>query len=109
MDKARAEGIDLVGPGRVLAGLTKTVLETSWRLSSARTWAISTILPAVIGVTRATAFTPSSFELVIVRKTSAPSGRHRCDGLSLTARGLTSGEISAHFAEVDGAAVAPDP
>ena len=29
VDQARAEGIDLVGPGGVLTGLTKQVLETA--------------------------------------------------------------------------------
>jgi putative transposase len=29
MERARAEGVDLVGPGGLLAGLTKTVLETA--------------------------------------------------------------------------------
>jgi putative transposase len=29
VEKARADGVDLVGPGGLLAGLTKTVLETA--------------------------------------------------------------------------------
>ena len=29
VEKARAEGVDLVGPGGLLSGLTKTVLETA--------------------------------------------------------------------------------
>ena len=29
MDRARAEGVSLVGPGGLLSGLTKTVLETA--------------------------------------------------------------------------------
>ena len=29
VDQAKAEGVDLVGPGGVLTGLTKTVLETA--------------------------------------------------------------------------------
>jgi putative transposase len=29
VEKARAEGVDLVGPGGLLTGLTKTVLETA--------------------------------------------------------------------------------
>ena len=49
-----------------------------------------------------------SFEPVIVRKR-----QRRLEGidaivLSLTARGLTTGEIAAHFAEVYGAAVSRD-
>src|SRR5206468_5456916 len=49
-----------------------------------------------------------TFEPVIVKK-----GQRRLDGidqivLSLTARGLTTGEVSAHFAEVYGASVSKD-
>jgi transposase-like protein len=49
-----------------------------------------------------------TFEPVIV-----PNGKRRLEGvdrivLSLTARGLTTGEISAHFAEVYGASIAKD-
>ena len=49
-----------------------------------------------------------TFEPVIV-----PKGKRRLEGvdrivLSLTARGLTTGEISAHFAEVYGASIAKD-
>ncbi len=29
VDRARAEGLDLIGPGGLLSGLTKTVLETA--------------------------------------------------------------------------------
>src|SRR5215211_3575784 len=50
----------------------------------------------------------ASFEPVIVRK-----GQRRLDGieplvLSLSAKGLTYGEISAHFADVYGASVSKD-
>ncbi|GAA4550729.1 hypothetical protein GCM10023175_41320 [Pseudonocardia xishanensis] len=50
----------------------------------------------------------ASFEPVIVRKR-----QRRLDGideivLSLTARGLTTGEVAAHFAEVYGAKVSND-
>lgn len=31
VDKARAKGVELIGPGGQLTGLTKTVLETAWR------------------------------------------------------------------------------
>ncbi|GAA1180567.1 hypothetical protein GCM10009608_15650 [Pseudonocardia alaniniphila] len=31
VDAARADGVELVGPGGLLTGLTKTVLETPWR------------------------------------------------------------------------------
>ena len=33
VEQARAEGVELVGPGGLLTGLTKTVLETALRRS----------------------------------------------------------------------------
>jgi putative transposase len=128
VDRARAEGIDLIGPGGVLTGLTKTVLETALEeeLSShlgydkhdpagrngensrngtrAKT-VLTEIGPVSIDVPRDR---DGTFEPVIVRKR-----QRRLDGvdqmvLSLTARGLTTGEVSAHLAEVYGAHVGKD-
>lgn len=31
VEQARAQGVELVGPGGLLTGLTKTVLETAWK------------------------------------------------------------------------------
>ncbi len=126
--KARAEGVDLVGPAGLLTGLTKTVLETALEAemsehlgyekhdpegrnggnsrNGTRTKTVLTeIGPVEIEVPRDR---DASFEPVIVRKR-----QRRLDGidqivLSLTARGLTSGEIAAHFAEVYGATVSKD-
>jgi transposase-like protein len=128
VDRARAEGVELVGPGGLLTGLTKTVLETALetelsehlgydkhdpagrnRGNSRNGTRAKTVLteigPVEIEVPRDR---EGSFEPVIVRK------RQRrltgVDGivLSLTARGLTTGEVSAHLAEVYGASVSKD-
>lgn len=128
VDKARAEGVDLVGPGGLLSGLTKSVLETALeaemsehlgydkhdpvgrnRANSRNGTRSKTVLteigPVEIDVPRDR---DGSFEPAIVRKR-----QRRLDGidqivLSLTARGLTTGEISAHFDEVYGAKVGKD-
>jgi putative transposase len=120
VEKARAEGIGLVGPGGLLTGLTKTVLETALEAemsehlgydkhdrmgrnggnsrNGARSKTVVTeVGPVDIEVPRDR---DGSFEPVIVRKR-----QRRLDGIdqivvSLTARGLTTGEIAAHFAEV---------
>ena len=128
VDKARAEGLELVGPGGLLTGLTKTVLETALDAelsehlgydkhnpagrnggnsrNGTRTKTVLTeVGPVEIEVPRDR---DGSFEPVIVRKR-----QRRLDGidqivLSLTARGLTTGEIAAHFDEVYGAKVSKD-
>jgi putative transposase len=128
VDRARAQGLDLIGPGGLLSGLTKTVLETALeaelsehlgydkhdpagrnRANSRNGTRTKTVLteigPVEIEVPRDR---EGSFEPVIVRKRA-----RRLEGidaivLSLTARGLTTGEIAAHFAEVDGVAVSCD-
>src|SRR3954468_11238769 len=128
VEQARAEGVELVGPGGLLTGLTKTVLETALeaelsehlgydkhdpvgrnRANSRNGTRTKTVLTAVgpvqIEVPRDR---DGTFEPVIVRKR-----QRRLDGidqivLSLTARGLTTGEISAHFAEVYSASVGKD-
>ena len=128
VDAARAEGVELVGPGGLLTGLTKTVLETALEAelsehlgydkhevegrdggnsrNGTRTKTVLTeIGPVQIEVPRDR---DASFEPVIVRKR-----QRRLDGideivLSLTARGLTTGEVAAHFEEVYGAKVSRD-
>jgi len=128
VERARAEGVGLVVPGGLLTGLTKTVLETALEVeltdhlgydkhdpagrnrensrngSRAKT-VLTELGPVEIEVPRDR---DGSFEPVIVRKR-----QRRLDSideivLSLTARGLTTGEISAHFAEVYGASVSKD-
>ena len=128
VEKARAEGVDLVGPGGLLTGLTKTVLETALeaemsehlgydkhdpagrngensRNGTRAKTVLTEVGPVEIEVPRDR---DGSFEPVIVRKR-----QRRLDGidqivLSLTARGLTTGEVAAHFAEVYGAKVSKD-
>ena len=128
VERARTEGVELVGPGGLLTGLTKTVLETALeaemsehlgydkhdpagrnRGNSRNGTRSKTVLtdvgPVDIEVPRDR---DGSFEPVIVRKR-----QRRLDGieqivLSLSARGLTTGEIAAHFEEVYGAKVSKD-
>lgn len=128
IDAAREEGVELVGPGGMLTGLTKTVLETALEAemtehlgyehhaavgrdgansrNGTRTKTVLTeIGPVEIEVPRDR---DASFAPEIVRKR-----QRRLDGideivLSLTARGLTTGEVAAHFAEVYGAKVSKD-
>ena len=129
--QAREAGIDLVGPGGLLTGLTKQVLETaleeeltehlgyepgdrggkagragSNERNGTRTKTVLTeIGPVQIDVPRDR---DGTFDPAIVKKR-----QRRLEGvdelvLSLTARGLTTGEISAHFDEVYGASVSKD-
>ncbi len=127
VEAARADGVELVGPGGLLTGLTKTVLETALeaemsehlgydkhdpagrnRANSRNGTRTKTVLtevgPVEIEVPRDR---DGSFEPAIV-----PNRVRRLEGvdqivLSLTARGLTTGEVAAHFAEVYGAKVSP--
>lgn len=124
--QAREQGVSLVGPGGLLAGLTKQVIETALdaemtehlgyekhqvtdsenaRNGTRTKTVVTEIGPVEIEVPRDR---DASFEPKIVRKR-----QRRLDGideivLSLTARGLTTGEVSAHFAEVYGAKVSKD-
>jgi transposase-like protein len=128
VDQARAEGVQLVGPDGLLSGLTKCVVETALEAemsdhlgydrhdpagrdggnsrNGVRSKTVVTeIGPVEIDVPRDR---DGSFEPQLVRKR-----QRRLDGideivLSLTARGLTTGEVSAHFAEVYGANVSKD-
>jgi len=124
--QARAQGVSLVGPGGLLSGLTARVLETAleaeltehlghehgetptgsnMRNGTRAKTVITEIGPVEIEVPRDR---EGSFEPQIVRKR-----QRRLDGideivLSLTARGLTTGEVAAHFDEVYGARVSKD-
>ena len=128
VERAKTEGVELIGPGGLLTGLTKTVLETALDVelsehlgydkhdpvgrgsgnsrNGTRSKRVLTELgPVEVEVPRDRTGT---FEPVIVKK-----GQRRLDGidqivLSLTARGLTSGEVAAHFADVYGASVSKD-
>ncbi len=126
---AKAQGISLTGPGGLLKQLTKTVVEVSLEeemtdhlgypkhqaagresgnsRNGTRTKTVITdnAGPVEIQVPRDRSGT---FEPVIVAK-----HQRRLNGvdeivLSLTAKGLTTGEISAHFAEIYGASVSKE-
>lgn len=126
--RADADGVDLVGPGGLLAGLTKTVLESALEAemtehlgyephdpaghhsgnsrNGTRTKTVQTdVGPVALEVPRDR---ESSFEPVIV-----PKRKRRLGGLdnmvcSLSAKGLTHGEISAHLFEIYGTRVSKE-
>lgn len=124
--QAKEQGVSLVGPGGLLGGLTRTVLETALEAemtehlgyekhassngenarNGTRPKTVLTEVGAVeIDVPRDR---DGSFQPKIVRKR-----QRRLDGideivLSLTARGLTTGEVAAHFDDVYGASVSKD-
>ncbi len=126
--QAKEQGIELVGPNGLLNQLTKNVLETALdaemsehlgydkhdaagrgsgnsRNGTRSKTVFTEIGPVEIEVPRDT---NSSFEPQIVRKR-----QRRLTGidqivLSLTAKGLTTGEIAAHFDDVYGATVSKD-
>ena len=128
MARADADGVNLVGPGGLLAGLTKTVLETALDAemtehlgyeahdpaghhsgnsrNGTRTKTVLTdIGPVELEVPRDW---DASFEPVIV-----PKRKRRLGGLdhmvcSLSAKGLTHGDISAHLFEIYGSAVSKE-
>ncbi len=118
--QAKEQGIDLVGPVELLNQLTKTVLETALEAEMTERIGYEKHDPAGRGTpnshngTRSKTVitevgpvgidvlpdTDSSFESKIVKKR-----QRRLPGVdaivsSLTANGLTTGEISAHFAEI---------
>jgi transposase-like protein len=126
--QAREQGIELVGPDGLLNRLTKNVLETALEAemdehlgyekhdvsgrgsgnsrNGTRTKTVLTeIGPVEIDVPRDTGAT---FDPQVVKKR-----QRRLTGvdeivLSLSAKGLTTGEIAAHFADVFGARVSKD-
>jgi putative transposase len=124
--QAKEQGVSLIGPGGLLSGLTKQVLETALeaeltehlgyehgdaptgsniRNGTRSKTVLTRIGPVEIEVPRDR---DGSFEPVIV-----PKRKRRLDGideivLSLSARGLTTGEIAAHFDEVYEARVSKD-
>jgi putative transposase len=126
--QAKQQGVELVGPGGLLNQLTKNVLETALEAEMSEhlgydkhdpagrdgansrngvrsKTVITEIGPVQIEVPRDT---DSSFDPKIVRKR-----QRRLSGvdeivLSLSAKGLTTGEIAAHFQDVYGASVSKD-
>jgi putative transposase len=126
--QAKEQNVELVGPDGLLGQLTKNVLETALdaemsehlgyekhdpagrgsgnsRNGTRAKTVLTEIGPVEIEVPRDT---ESTFEPQIIKKR-----QRRLTGvdeivLSLTARGLTTGEIAAHFQEVYGARVSKD-
>ncbi len=129
VEHARDEGVNLVGPGGLLTGLTTSVLEAGLeaemsehlgydkhdpagreRGSNSRNGTRSkTVLtdvgPVAIEVPRER---DGSFEPQIVKKRQRRLAGVDEMVISLTAKGLTTGEVSAHMAEVYGAEVSKD-
>lgn len=128
--QAREAGLDLTGPGGLLKQFTKAVIETALdeemtehlgrakhqkteggRASNARNGKTGkTILTDVVGevdieVPRDRA---GMFEPVIVRKRQRRLNDVDEVVLSLYAKGLTTGEISAHFQDIYGASVSKE-
>jgi putative transposase len=125
--QARAQGVALTGPGGLLKALTKTVIETALEEEMAEHLGYDQHDPlgrnrgnSRNGKRAKTVLTDSevavevlrdrdgSFEPVIVAK--RPRRLSSIDEivLSLYARGLTTGDIAAHFAEIYDAQVSKD-
>src|SRR5215203_5446545 len=125
VSQARAKGIELVGPDGLLSQLTKRVLETALEAEMTDHLGYDKHHPmgrnrgnSRNGVRSKTVLTeigpveievPRDVEATFTRQVVQKRQR-RLTGvdqivLSLSARGLTTGEISAHFAEVYGASV----
>ena len=128
VEQARADGVELIGPGGLLTGLTSKVINTALEVEMAehlgydkhdpsgrngensrngkRTKTVLTELgPVPVDVPRDR---EGTFEPKIVRKRQRRLDRIDEIVLSLTARGLTTGEIGAHFCDVYGATVSKD-
>ena len=126
--RAGSEWVSLVGPGGLLSGLTKAVLEAALegeltdhvgyqpydpaghhsgnsRNGTRPKTVITDVGPIEINVPRDRAGT---FEPVIVPKRARRLGGVDAMVLSLSAKGLTHGEISAHLEEIYGARVSKE-
>jgi transposase-like protein len=126
--RAQADGVSIGGEGGLLAQLTKIVLESSLqgemdvhlgydkhdpagrdggnsRNGSRAKTVLTEAGPVEVTVPRDR---DGSFEPQIVRKRQRRLGGIDGIVLSLTAKGLTTGEVSAHLAEVYGASVSKD-
>jgi putative transposase len=126
--RARAEGVELVGPGGLLTDLTKTVLETALEVEmddhlgypkhasegrdkgSSRNGSRSTRVLTEVGEVEIEVprDREGSFDPQIVKKRQRRLGGVDELVISLAAKGLTTGEIAAHFQDVYGAEVSKD-
>jgi putative transposase len=126
---ARAKGVALTGPDGLLKALTKTVIETALeeemsehlgydkhepvgrnRGNSRNGKRAKTVLTDACGEVdiEVPRDREGSFEPVVVKKRQRRLSEVDEVVLSLYAKGLTTGEISAHFADVYGASVSKD-
>ena len=131
IEQARAEGVSLVGPGSPLAALTKQVLESALEAeldehlgyehgdragkadsegrnerNGTRGKTVHTELgPVTLEVPRDR---EGTFEPVVVRKRLRRLNGVNEMVLSLSAKGLTTGEIADHFAQVYGQSMSKD-
>jgi transposase-like protein len=127
--QARARGVALTGPDGLLKALTKTVIETALdeemsehlgydkhdpsgrNLANSRNGKRSkTVLTGTVGQVdlEVPRDRGGTFEPVIVKKRQRRISDVDEIVLSLYAKGLTTGEISAHFAQIYGASVSKD-
>jgi putative transposase len=126
--RARAEGVELVGPGGLLIDLTKTVLETALEVEMDDHLGYAKHAPegrdkgnSRNGIRSKTVLTEvgeveievprdrdGSFEPKIVKKRQRRLAGVEELVISLAAKGLTTGEIAAHFQDVYGAEVSKD-
>ena len=126
---ARGRGVAMTGPGGMLKALTKTVIETaldeemvdhlgyerhdptgrgsgnSRNGTRPKTVLTDNVGPVTVEVPRDR---DGSFDPVIVRKRQRRLGGVDTIVLSLVAKGLTTGEVSAHFEEIYGASLSKD-
>jgi len=126
---ARSRGVAMTGPGGMLKALTKTVIETaldeemtdhlgydrhdraghgsgnSRNGTRSKTVLTDNVGPVTVEVPRDR---DSTFDPVIVKKRQRRLGGVDTIVLSLVAKGLTTGEVSAHFEEIYGASLSKD-
>lgn len=127
--QARSRGVALTGPGGLLKALTKTVIETALEeemsehlgydknaaegrnrgnsRNGKRSKTVLTDNAGEVGVD-VPRDRDGTFEPLIVKKRQRRLSDVDAIVLSLYAKGLTTGEISAHFAEIYGASVSKD-
>lgn len=128
--QAKAQGLDLTGPGGLLKQFTKTVIETALEeemtdhigrakhekteegiASNSRNGKTTkTVLTDTVGAVEIEVprDREGTFEPVIVKKRQHRLGDVDEVVLSLYAKGLTIGEISAHFQDIYGASVSKE-
>jgi transposase-like protein len=125
---ARAEGVELVGPGGLLTGLTKTVLETALEAEMTEHLGYDPARPSRSGQRELPQRHPNEDGADRDRarrdrgparpgrqlrpghcaQTPTPPRRHRRDRAVVDRPWVDHGEIAAHFAEVYGAKVSRD-